>query len=287
MKTSKNTQTLAIKKIFLLIYMIQVSFILIPYQKIQAMYDFVPLQERALGQSLTGATLLNDSLFSNPASSVFIQSYSIDGTYNLPKSFSVSVLDTRTSNIGGALGYFQETFNSSSMPKQGAKVSVMNQVVSQVFGLAAAGKIIWGPDQNQNQTNYKDLDIGFLIKASFLQIGGTLRNVFGGLSVLNENREIQLGIRFNYDDILFISLTSQSLYSTPTPYQYGAGFEFITPYYFSLKGGARYLSSQNTYLWSVGTSILAPKIAIHYAANFGSSTDPSTIEHTIGTTFLF
>ena len=70
---------------------------------------FVPTQSMALGQSLSGATLLNDSIYVNPASSAFTSVYSVDGSYLFgPRAFGVSILDTKTSSIGGELGYYHE-----------------------------------------------------------------------------------------------------------------------------------------------------------------------------------
>ncbi|NDG27879.1 MAG: DUF115 domain-containing protein, partial [Proteobacteria bacterium] len=56
--------------------------------------DFVPLRERAQGHSLTGAIQTNDSIYSNPAAGIFATTYSVEGTFAFPKSFSIcSVAD--------------------------------------------------------------------------------------------------------------------------------------------------------------------------------------------------
>jgi hypothetical protein len=65
--------------------------------------EYIPIQERSQGQSLTGSSLLNDSIFSNPASSSFTYVYSMEANYALPRSFAASILDTKTSFMGGGL----------------------------------------------------------------------------------------------------------------------------------------------------------------------------------------
>src|SRR5262245_43322067 len=69
--------------------------------------DFVPLQEKAQGQSLTGGNVLNDSIFSNPAGSTFTQVYSVDAQAQGLNNFAVSILDTKNGNIGGGMAYFR------------------------------------------------------------------------------------------------------------------------------------------------------------------------------------
>src|SRR5688572_26841971 len=84
--------------------------------------EFVPLQGKAQGHSLTGASQLNDSLYTNPAASAFTQVYAIDGTFQMPRTFAVSILDTKTSGMGGALGYLRKTPIEGGEPLQGVRL---------------------------------------------------------------------------------------------------------------------------------------------------------------------
>lgn len=250
--------------------------------------EMVPIQEVAQGQSLVGGNLLNDSLYSNPAAASFTQVYSIEGTYKGDKTFGLSVIDTKTSNIGGAMGYYQTPFGENQTLR-GMKLSLGSRV-SPVVAVGLAGKILWGPSVNGQDQNLKDLDLGVLTNFGSLQFGGMVRNVFGGLKTLNQDAEWGAGGRIGYEQKLFLSAASFSKMRGFDPYQYSIGTEYVTPYYISLKGGYRYQprSSDRTGLskWSAGTSFLAPKIALHYAIEFADRLEGST-EHSFAMSLIF
>lgn len=246
--------------------------------------EYVPIQEKAQGQSLGGASLNNDSLYSNPAGSVFSQVYSLEGTYELPKTFAVSVLDTKTSELGGGLGYFRIKADDSDLTLQGAKLALSGRVSSQV-GLGLAGKMLWGPDLTTKEgSKMTDVDLGVLTQFDFLQVGLTLRNAFGGNQNMGFSREWVAGARASYQQTMFFSVSTVALASNVKPYQYGLGVEYVSPYYFSLKGGFRALTDTGENFWSAGVSLLAPKIAVHYAVEFATATKP--MEHTIAVALL-
>lgn len=242
--------------------------------------EFVPIQEKAQGQSLTGANLLNDSLYSNPASSSFTQVYSVEADYWMPRSFAASILDTRTSPIGGAMGYFRKNEGGVSEPLQGLRAALSNRVHPNV-SLGIGGKILWGPNSQGQHINYKDFDMGALANFNVIQLGLNLRNIGGGEATLLQQREWALGGRVNYEQLLFLSTTAISKWGYVKPYQYGFGAEYVSPYFFSLKGGFRLRPQSELSYWSVGASILAPKIGIHYAVEIPNQgkKDP---EHVIG-----
>ncbi len=254
-----------------------------------ASVEFVPLQERAEGQSLTGASLQNDSLYSNPASGAFQNVYSLDGTYLLSKGFAVSVLDTKTSAVGGALGYFRLPIQGTEQTTQGVKVSLCNKY-SENVAVGISGKMIWSPNvletgKDRTVERLTDMDIGVLSHFGVLEVGTTLKNaIFGDKKVLDTYREFALGGRINWNQLLFFSATAISKLSEIKPYQYGFGAEFITPYYFSIKGGYRFLTEgANPSFWSAGASFISPKFNVHYAVEFPNQAEATT-EHILGIT---
>lgn len=241
-----------------------------------ALPEFNSIQERAQAQSLSGATLLNDSLYSNPAASAFTSVYTVDAIYALPKTFGVSVLDTKTSGFGGGVGYFRKAGeNNTSL--QGARAALSTRV-SEVLALGVAGKTIWGPGRHLN-----DVDAGTLVNFGVAQVGFTMRNIFSGSRELDQPREWSVGGRFGYQESVFVSAASYSRWTQVKPYQVGVGMEFVTPYYFSFKGGYRFEPGGKFSAWSGGLSFNAPKISLHYAIDLPRF---AVTEHLLGVTLM-
>ncbi len=247
--------------------------------------EFVPIQERAQGRSLGGTILLNDSLYSNPASSAFTQAYAVEGTFGLPRSFAASVLDTRTSEIGGAFGYFRTQDVDATQPVQGLKLALSGKA-SSVIGLGIGGKVMWGQGTNKTSQNLTDMDLGMLANLGTAQIGYSIRNVFNGNPLFNQRREMALGGRLGYQDLLFINATVYSLFSRLKPNAFGIGAEYVSPYYFAIKGGFRVDSDLNQNYWSAGASFLAPKLNVHYAIEFSQVAGQGP-QHTLAASVQF
>lgn len=263
---------------------------------LHAAQDFVPLQEKAQGQALTGAVQLNESLYSNPAASSLVNVYSIDGSLSLPKSFAVSVLDTKTSGLGGAIGYFKReadkdyfapgvTSNPGANTIQGAKLALMSRL-SNNLGVGISGKSIWGPNIQGKADRIQDLDLGVIYNQGFFQLGASFRNILGGKELMQFYREYALGGRISYNQILSLSVATQSKLNKSTPYQVGVGVEYVSPYYFALRGGYRNLLQERKNFWSLGGSFVSPKLSLHYAMEIPNQPNAS-LEHTLGTTLLF
>jgi len=245
----------------------------------------VPIQQMAQGQALTGSTLLNDSLYANPAASAFTSAYSVDGTFFFPRAMAVSVLDTKTSSVGGALGYFRlPTDTSTSQFTQGAKGALFGRM-SSLLGVGVAGKLIWGPPTLGPDHKMTDFDTGMIMNLNPMQLGFTVRNLFGGNQALEEKREWSLGAQWNYDQQIFVSFASNSYWTNIKPYQYGVGLQYVSPYYFAIKGGYRLLPTDHLSFWSAGASFISPRLSIHYSAEFPVQSGQS-VAHVIGTTLL-
>jgi len=246
---------------------------------------YVPLQEQAQGQSLTGANLLNDSLFSNPASSAFTNVYTVDATFTGPKNFSASILDTRTSPISGAMGYSRQPTLFENQLVQSAQGAMSTKVLPYLaFGLG--GHILWAPDALGKPGRHTDLDFGALLNFDAIQIGMSVRSLMGGDTGLGDPRQTSIGARINYQQTMFFSATVQSEHNSMKPDQYGFGAEYISPYRFSLKGGYRIRPSENRSYWSAGFGILSPKVALNYAVVFPRINDEA-VQHLVGATVMF
>lgn len=251
-------------------------------QVVYGAHEFVPIQERAHGQSLAGSSQLNDSLYSNPAASAFTQVYAVEGVYALPKSFAASVLDTKSSNLGAGFGYFRRTEEFSHDPVQGAKLSVMGRMTDSI-GIGFAGKAMWGPTANGNRTNFKDVDGGLLVQLTPVHLGFVVRNLFGGNASMDQNPEWAFGGSVNIQNMLILSSAVLGEMHAVKPYQYGFGVEYVSQYYFSVKGGFRTQPDRGLSFWSGGVSFNAPKISFHYSVEF--PTEPGEKpEHLLGTT---
>lgn len=246
--------------------------------------DFVPIQERAQGQSLGGANLLNDSLYSNPAAAVFTNVYSIEASMNLPKDLAISILDTRTADFGGAVGYFRQVKPGVEDALQGARVNLAKRL-GESLGAGVTGKMTWGPTTSGSTDKAYDLDVGLLQTLGFLQLGASAKNVLGGNQGLGLERVWSLGGRLAYEDTLFFSVTQYSRFQLSKPYQLGAGAEYVSPYYFSIKGGYRFQFDTPFSAWSAGVSFLSPRISLHYAVEFPNSATQK-IEHQFALTLL-
>lgn len=234
--------------------------------------DFIPIQEKAQGRSLVGSNLLNDSLYSNPAASAFTQAYSLEAQMTLGGTFAASVLDTKTSQLGGSLGVFRTPLGGGIDDyAQGIRLGLM-QRVSDSFGIGVTGKMLWGPRQPDGERVKKfDGDVGFLVNLERVQFGAMFRNVLGGEADLNQTREVGAGGRINYDNTVFFSFATYAKTSNWSPYQYGFGAEYVSPYYFSIKGGYYFRPAESFSAWTAGASILSPKMSVHYAIEFPST----------------
>lgn len=247
--------------------------------------EFVPLQQRAQGQALSGASLLNDSIFSNPAASAFTNVYSLDATFRSPKHFATSILDTKTSAVGGALAYYRVPRAGSNDPVQGGRLGMVGRL-SENFGLGVLGKIVWGPDLFGTQNRYTDMDIGMTGQFGAISFGVNMNNVLGGNAAMGEKREYGVGARVNWQETMYFSLALNGEVENFKPVQIGAGAEYVSPYYFSLKGGYLYRPATSISYWTTGVSILSPKMSLHYALEIPNQTGAS-LEHTVGSTFQF
>jgi len=252
-----------------------------------AFSDFVPLRERAQAHSLTGAIQSNESIFSNPAASAFNQEYTLEGTFAFPRSFSASVLDTRTSQVGGGLAYFKEQDSESEGYRHGVRVSLSSRV-SETVAVAVAGKAIWSKNQMES-SNFKDLDAGLIWNAGFATAGFVLRNFSGGDKQAEQEREMSLGGRIGYSQTMYLSAAAHSKWGQFAPYEYGVGVEYVSPWYFSLMGGYRFQtdnSSLEPSCWSLGVSFLSPKLSLHYALELPESLEPDS-SHLLGLSMAF
>lgn len=259
--------------------------------------DFVPLQEKAMGHSLTGASLNNDSLYGNPASSGFTKVYSVDGIFQLPKTFAVSILDTKTSALGGGIGYYRRTYGGTKDVTQGLRLGFSGRVTD-TLAIGMTGKMIWGPtsvlDSKNNPvpgqiTNIKDkyygLDTGVLYEGGMYQLGTSFHNVTSEKLEMGERREVSAGGRLNWQKVFYVSAAAQSLLSDVTPYEYSVGTEYVSPYFFGLKAGFRIQPYQANSFWSFGASFLSPRLSLHYVVELPNQKSIE-MEHMFGATIL-
>ncbi len=247
--------------------------------------EFTPVQQRAQGQSLAGANLLNDSLYSNPASSSFTQAYSVDASFQSVKSFAASILDTKTSAIGGIAGYYRMPFNMGDQKVEGVKVGALGRM-SENFGVGILGKMIWGTDLAGAPARYTDVDLGAILHFDSIQFGLSTRNLLGGSAAMGDRREYSIGTQANWEQTVFLNAAMTGDGQNLRPLQYGFGAEYVSPYHFALKGGYRIRTASNESFWSAGASILSPKVSVHYSVEFPNQTGGS-MEHMVGTTVLF
>jgi hypothetical protein len=261
--------------------------------------EIVPIQDIAQGQSLVAGHLGNDALYSNPSASAFTSMYSVEGTFRSKKDFAASIMDTRTSSIGGGMGYFRAPRDFSTDFIQGLKLGFAWKA-SPTIGIGVAGKHIWGDVKNPadpteiTADNFKDIDLGAVANLGVVQLGITSRNIFGGEEAFQENNEHAFGARINYKQLLFLSMAAHTNKSL-SPYQFGIGAEYASPYHFALKAGYRHVvegtklsdlrTTRDAGYWSLGASINSPKVALHYAVEFPSRDDEVT-SHNLALAFL-
>ncbi len=227
--------------------------------------EIVPIAEKAMGQSLAGADLNNDSLYSNPAGSAFSELYSIEGSYYGSGAFSASILDTQTSSLGGGIGYYRFPVKGTDNLNQGMKISVLGRI-TESLGWGVAGKLLWGTDESNQKQNLKDLDVGVIYSVPTVQFGGFFRNILGGRpGYLNQDREVVVGGRINYEQTLFLSVAANTKLEGFNPYQIGVGAEYLSPYNFLLRVGFRALLDESLSFWSAGVGVDSGRMGIHYA----------------------
>lgn len=246
-----------------------------------ALPEFIPIQERAQGHSLVGAAQFNESTYSNPAAASFVQVYSVEGSM-MQGGLAASIVDTKTSYIGGTLGYYRQDETAPSGPLQSLRVG-FSRKITDAIAIGTMGKTIWN-----NNARLNDADIGMLARFLPIEIGIVTRNVLGGnVAVADQRREIAYGARLGFKDALFFSASTTAIADQPTsPYEYGFGAEFISLYYFSIKGGYRVERIAQQSHWSAGISLLSPRLLAHYAVEF-ANTPEGTSTHQVALSMLF
>ena len=246
-----------------------------------ALPEFIPPQERAQGHSLAGAVQFNDSLYSNPAASAFTQVYSVEGS--LAKNvLAASVIDTKTSYVGGSLGYLRREDSETGEKLEALRLGVCRKI-NDALAIGVMGKTLWNSTQRMN-----DSDVGILAKLTPIELGFVARNLLGGARDLeNQQREYALGARLGFKDTLYFSASTQATDRTVfAPYEYGIGAEFVSPYFFSIKGGHRWKMDTGERLWSTGVSLLSPRLLAHYSVEF-SPIAGGTSNHQVAVSLLF
>ena len=246
--------------------------------------DYVTLQERAQGQSISGGNVLNDSLFNNPAGSTFTNVYALEANLRTLKNFSASILDTTSQQLTGGLAYFRrELTPGNPLLTQGGRVNLATRV-SDALGMGVTGKYIDGYESDTlKHMNLTEIDLGALANFNFMQVGLHVRNLFGGLESMDLPRELVLATRFVYKNQLFFSASTVAQYGI-RPKQVGVGMEYVSPYYFALKGGYYFLPSTRMQSWTAGLSFISPKLSLHYAVEFPNL--GREMLHQIGLTLL-
>lgn len=253
-------------------------------QSVFAAPAYIPIQERAQGQSLVGADTMNDSIHTNPAGSGFSRVYAVGGSFNLPGALEVSIVDTKSSSIGGGVTYYRSKARGSDNVFQGASVSLLGRVDDNL-SMGVTGKMFWGATPAGVDANHKDVDVGMLAKFEPVTLGAVARNVGGGLEEAGITSEWAFGGRVHYNQTVFFSAAMVGGWEDAAPYQYGFGFEYMTPYHFSFKAGYRILPSADESYWSGGLSLVAPKILIHYSVELPNQAGQGA-EHMLGATLL-
>lgn len=254
-------------------------------------HEFVPIYEKALGHSLAGGNLMNDSIYSNPAASAFSSVYSIDGVFAPPKTFAVSVLDTKTSSIGGGLGYFRRSFTDVPEVLQGIRLAFAGRV-SNVVSVGVTGKMLWGPGVLRNaeggatSDRFNNVDAGVFYNMGMLQVGGVLHNTISENENMGQYRKYSAGGRINWQQAMFLSFAASGHVNDVDPDEYSVGVEYVSPYFFALKGGFRTKPYEANSFWSMGASFNSPRMGLHYAVEIPNQKTSET-EHLLGASLLF
>lgn len=246
-----------------------------------ALPEYIPIQERAQGHSLVGSVQFNDSLYSNPAATAFVPVYSVEGSL-AQGTLAASVVDTKTSYIGGSLGYLRREGTPTADKLEAARLGFCRKITEGLaFGLM--GKTLWNSSLRMN-----DVDVGILTRAAPFELGLVARNTLGGnLQMEKQQREYAVGARVGLKEALYFSASTASTNDEPfAPYEYGVGAEFVSPYYFSVKGGYRWERKSGERHWSAGVSLLSPRLLAHYAVEFANSPTGNS-QHQVAVSLLF
>ncbi len=229
--------------------------------------EFISIQELTQGESLTGANLLNDSIYVNPAAGAFTQVYSVEGTYLYKNSFEASIIDSKSGGLIGEVGYFNTLGGPAELTSntfvQGGKVGVTTRL-SNHFSLGLDGKYLWRGTSATGKQTLVDGDVGFLGNFSWISFGAVVRNLLSSQTHFNQFREWSLGAQINYHHLVYLSAASFSTWNNLAPYQYGFGFEYYSPYYFSIKTGYRMEPNADLHYWSAGLAFVAPRFNLTY-----------------------
>ncbi|HLD74524.1 MAG TPA: hypothetical protein VJB34_06470 [Bdellovibrionota bacterium] len=237
---------------------------------------------RALGlnHALRGAVCLNEGLYINPASFGFTEKYSVEtqiSFQNNQRVYNTSIVDTRTSSWGAALGY------SRVQP-------ISEDVVSDhQFHIAAAKRLglvslgIGGRCFLNNERTEFNGSAGVLVEPHpAMHIG-----LVGDNLLSKETREVGVGAQFNVKDILLLSLDGVKKENKPG-YDILAGAEIIHARSgLSLRGGGQYNTERTFQSFSVGGGLSLHKMGLHYGFKQDLNTELKDQIHSVALRIFF
>ena len=232
---------------------------------------------RSLGLSgaLRGGITLNESLNSNPASFAFTDKYSIEAYVDVKpgmRSWNASVVDTKTSFYGAALGYSRKDFDVE-MPQ-----NVIQGALAKRWGAFSLGV---GSDYTFNDVlNHVNLKAGGLV-----QVHPRLHVGLVGEDLLSNSKILGAGVQLNIYDILLLSSdVSKNLSKKSFDVQTGAEIHHEKTG-LSFRGGGHLNTSSSFQSYSLGAGWALYKLGFFYG--FEKSLKKSESRHALSMRVFF
>ncbi|MBI2608806.1 MAG: hypothetical protein HYW47_04305 [Deltaproteobacteria bacterium] len=232
---------------------------------------------RSLGLSgaLRGVISLNESLSSNPASFAFTDKYSIEAYVDVKpgvRSWNASVVDSKTSFYGAALGYSRKDFDVES-PQ-----NVIQGALAKRWGVFSLGI---GSDYTFNDTfNHVNLKAGGL-----LEVHSNIHVGLVGEDLLSDSKILGVGVQLNIYDILLLSSDVSKNFSEKNfSLQTGAEIHHEKTG-LSFRGGGHFNTTPSFQSYSLGAGWALYKLGFFYG--FEQSLKKRELQHSLSMRVFF
>jgi hypothetical protein len=277
--------------------------LILPFLMAQNLGLAIPLlSSSAMGRAGAGVGAENvHSIYNtNPASMMFEKYYSVGAGYTSDgNTLQASVVDTKTSGVGGALSYFHQLeanrYEDKLWKINGIHLALAGNLV-EAFSVGVLGKYYWFKAASPlvRDTQMLDFDLGVQYRLGpFFAAGATLRNVM--LKTQKEafpNPDLALGISVSPVSAINILADAGTWLKEGNQvkgkWMLMGALEGKLSDTFALRGGYRYvLGMASLQGATAGLSVLFEKVRLSYGALFFLSSVPLDHRHSVDITLVF
>ncbi len=282
-------------------YSVPIALIILCFFVFQGrLFAFTNISADALGRAGAGvaANNVHDVYGLNPSSMLFSQYYSLGGSYNsLGNSVKGSIVDTKTSAIGGGISYVHRLTQLDSLEEFvefGAQLALAGRPLPELsFGLLT--KTFWVKEKGKKERKAKlDFDLGFKYDISeTLAVGAVVRHlIFIPKEEEFPSPNLAFGVAYTPMPTLTLMLDGGTWWKEEAKELKGAwqaviAAEFTPIPVVQLRGGFRFVSKkEKKRAFAAGIKLNFETFEIAYGGEVFFAADPVEYDHSVTLTLI-